>query len=580
MAWVRPDGNLVDTSAETGGNPVTIEADNDFDWPYRDDNGPATVADWWERTDCRVMRIAVGQDNNYLDGAIAAVADTNEQDEIDDSMPAVEAETSIYCAHFAGTEDDGVERKDDGTTRSMGTLSEDARKRVYVVGQALLGLDSPGRPSFNEEATGTPGFSGAAQVGSTLTAVKNTVADGDGVEDSNIEYRWFYGTATDYSAPIHTGPTYEVKPEDAGKSIKIVAFFRDNERVPEMRTGAASVDIAGSPGEISRIDAGIRGVTVSAGDTVTLSVRVYGLQGKEDSSLSGASGISWAIKDGDAIDGSGPEITYEAPSSPGTYTVVASLDSSLCQPEAEADREDDCNASITVQVRRPSAPVADEVAPVNPPGEIQSLIPDEDGNQYEVFTPVEGGTFDGGEGYSISVPSGAVPNGEYIGIRMSDGGAVSNLGMTHQRYTLGGNSYGVHAVDASGAAISSYALEDPATVCVPLPAAMRANISKLSLAAINSDGSLTILAAQVRLGDNGTMVCGNLSNLPATVAVGAQGAPDAIPTPDADSRAGTTGDWWSLTGIRQPGMDPAPRHSRGSVWHVHRGWPQAEDGAD
>ena len=169
---------------------------------------------------------------------------------------------------------------------------------------------------------------------------------------------------------------------------------------------------------------------------------------------------------------------------------------------------------------------------MNPPGEIQSLIPDEDGNQYEVFTPVEGGTFDGGEGYSISVPSGAVPNGEYIGIRMSDDGAVSNLGMTHQRYTLGGNSYGVHAVDASGAAISSYVLEDPATVCVPLPAAMRANISNLALAAINSDGSLTILAAQVRLdtGTGNTMVCGNLSNLPATVAVGAQGAPDAIPT--------------------------------------------------
>ena len=150
-----------------------------------------------------------------------------------------------------------------------------------------------------------------------------------------------------------------------------------------------------------------------------------------------------------------------------------------------------------------------------------------------MFTPVEGGTFDGGEGYSISVPSGAVPNGEYIGIRMSDDGAVSNLGMTHQRYTLGGNSYGVHAVDASGAAISSYVLEDPATVCVPLPAAMRTNISQLALVAINSDGSLTILAAQVRLdtGTGNTMVCGNLSNLPASVAVGAQGAPDAIPTP-------------------------------------------------
>ena len=177
---------------------------------------------------------------------------------------------------------------------------------------------------------------------------------------------------------------------------------------------------------------------------------------------------------------------HRAPTPLPPHLAAASVSQTLGdRTDAEA-REDDCNASITVQVRRPSAPVAEEEAPVNPPGEIQSLIPDEDGNQYEVFTPVEGGTFDGGEGYSISVPSGAVPNGEYIGIRMSDGGAVSNLGMTHQRYTLGGNSYGVHAVDASGAAISSYALEDPASVCVPLPAAMRTNISQLALVAINS----------------------------------------------------------------------------------------------
>ena len=222
------------------------------------------------------------------------------------------------------------------------------------------------------------------------------------------------------------------------------------------------------------------------------------------------------------------------------YTVTASLGGGECQPEldgrtdAEA-REDDCECldqRFRFDVRRP--PVAEEVPPVNPPGDIPSLIPDSDGNQYEVFTPVEGGTFDGGEGYSISVPSGAVPNGEYIGIRMSDDGAVSNLGMTHQRYTLGGNSYGV--LRGRRFRRRDQQLRPWKTrrwsVCRSRPRC-ESNISQLALVAINSDGSLTILAAQVRLdtGTGNTMVCGNLSNLPASVAVGAQGAPDAIPTP-------------------------------------------------
>ena len=309
-----------------------------------------------------------------------------------------------------------------------------------------------------------------------------------------------------------------------------------------MVSSSATSEIAGSPGEISRIEPTIRSVTVSGGDDVTLSVDIYGLQNAKDNGIDAV--FAWTlgddkINDSDGDPETGREIDFTAPSQSGMYTVTASLGGGECQPEldgrtdAEA-REDDCEASINVQVRRPAPPVAEEVPPVNPPGDIPSLIPDSDGNQYEVFTPVEGGTFDGGEGYSINAASGAVPNGEFIGVRMSDGGAVSNLGMTHQRYTLGGNSYGVHAVDASGASVSSYVLDEAASVCVPLPAALGVRISDLALVAINSDGSLTILAAQVRLdtGTGITMVCGNLSTLPATVAVGAQGAPGIIPTPE------------------------------------------------
>ena len=82
------------------------------------------------------------------------------------------------------------------------------------------------------------------------------------------------------------------------------------------------------------------------------------------------------------------------------------------------------------------------------------ILSDSEGNQYEVFTPEEGGTFTG-EGYSLKVDAGAVPNGEFLGIRMSDEGAASNLGMTHQRYTLGGNMYAISAVDSSGRQLSA-----------------------------------------------------------------------------------------------------------------------------
>ncbi len=449
----------------------------------------------------------------------------------------------------------------DGLTYTL--TNDDIAKKITLVATYTTRDEVPGAvPAIPEEisdpivseplgrvyspnaATGMPEISGVAQVGSTLTADKGTIADLDNDDDpdldpvaeADITYTWFHGDDDDYSDPLHNdddkGTSYVLAPSDVGKTIKVLASFNDGLDDPEMRVSGLTTEVAGSAGEISRIEAAIRGVTVSADDIVTLSVDIYGLQNAKDNTI-GAT-FEWTLTSGESeedLEGSGREIDFTAPSSPGRYTVTASLGGGECQPETEADRADDCEASITVQVRRPSAPVADPVPPVNPPGEIPGLIPDADGNQYEVFTPVEGGTFDGGEGYSINVPSGAVPNGEYIGIRMSDDGAASNVGMTHQRYTLGGNMYGVHAVDASGAAISSYVLEDPAEVCVPLPASLRTNISGLSLAAINSDGSLTVLAAQVRLDEaGGTMVCGNLSSLPASVAVGAAGAPAAIPT--------------------------------------------------
>lgn len=538
-ASAEPEDGFASDATTTA---VTNEDDNDFDWPYNAANKPASVADWWESTDCRVMRIAVGEDNQYLNAALAAVDANPNADPPVVGKDKEDRETSIYCGHFVGSIGSDSEPRAEG---SAGTLTRAAQMRVEEVGKALLGLSEPGRPSFNDPAKGDPLIMGTAQVGATLTVNTDAIEDdNDGIPekangDKDFQYQWLRN-----GTPISgaTGSTYVLTAADAGATISVRVSYIDNERYPEMRTSPSSLatsQIVGAPGEISKIVESIRGVTISAGGDVVLSVNAYGLQGVQDNKLSAGMGLEW--KEGDRSfdddDTETPwEVTYTAPSSPGTYTITASFaNDGDCRPldkdGGEEMRDTLCTATFQVRVRREQPPVATPAPPVNPPGEIPSLIPDSDGNQYEVFTPVEGGTFDGGEGYSITVPSGAVPNGEYIGIRMSDDGAASNVGQVHQRYTLAGNMYGVHAVDASGAAISSYVLEAPAEVCVPLPAALRTNISHLSLAAINSDGTLTVLSAQVRLNGSGdTMVCGNLSNLPASVAVGSQGAPDAPPT--------------------------------------------------
>ena len=348
------------------------------------------------------------------------------------------------------------------------------------------------------------------------------IKDGDGLDNVMYAYQWKRGD----DVTGVTGTSYPLTNADVGEKITVEVTFTDDLDDESTISSAQTISIGGSPGEISRIEPGIRGITVSAGDKVMLAVDVYGLQDAKDNGLGGA--FEWT-ENGDPIDGNTREIDYTAPSSPGTYTIIASLPAVNCQP-ADEDDEDACKAEFEVRVRRPSAGPAPADAPANPPGEIPTILTDGDGNQYEVFTPEGGGTFTG-EGYTLSAGAGAIPNGEYIGVRVSDEGSASNAGMTHQRYTLGGNMYSVSAVDASNAEITSYALNSAATVCVPLPDELLSNISKLALVAINADGSLTILSASVRLGSNGTQVCGNLSGLPASVAVGSSGAPAPLPTP-------------------------------------------------
>ena len=390
-------------------------------------------------------------------------------------------------------------------------------------------------------------------VGQTLTATLKDVSDIDLI-DMDRKVRVFWNTFVDKDADGvlvksedlsfaddgTVSSTYTVSSNDAGKEILVGMRVWDKAggtHAFTLRTSPVAALVTDRPdgtAKISRIAPTIRGVTVSGGDTVRLSVDVYGLQNVKDAKLANDVTFNWTVSSGGGLPADkmgNSTVVYTTPSSPRVYTVTASLGSSDCYDStADAGKEmAGCSASFEVRVRRAAPPQPPEEPAQNPPGEIPSILSDSDGNQYEVFTPEGGGAFVG-DGYSISAEAGTVPNNEYIGIRVSDEGAASNAGMTHQRYTLGGNMYMISAVDASNAMISSYELRSAAEVCLPLPSELRTNISDLAIVTINSDGSLTILAASVRLSSAEAHVCGSLSALPASVAVGSAGAPAALPT--------------------------------------------------
>ena len=308
---------------------------------------------------------------------------------------------------------------------------------------------------------------------------------------------------------------------------------------------------------IFRIAPTISSVILPAGEKVRLGVDVYGMQNIRDNSLayehkitfqwsSSPPGGSFKEADRDAdVDSKvdDREVIYTTPREPGIYTLKAFVDRMVCGDDDGLD--DGCFAEIEVTVRRSAAPPSPTAIPANPAGEIPSVIVDDDGNQYEVFTPEEGGRFEG-DGVSVVAEPGAVPNGEIIGVRADTDGEASNIGRTQDRVTLSGSYYGIYAVDASGQALNGYLLDDPINVCLPVPSRFTSNISQLAMVSERPDSTFATLSSSVRLSTSGVLICGALSEVSARLAVGNLGSPSALPSPtplptpiDPDTGGGT-----------------------------------------
>ena len=310
----------------------------------------------------------------------------------------------------------------------------------------------------------------------------------------------------------------------------------------------AVVEIASGTGPaalISRIEPSIRSVTLSQGDVIRLSFDIYGRQDILDNGLGKGHRFNWSDGGAGGIFGSAKrpnEVVYTAPEAPGTHAVTVTSPSGACLDGDDADEvADRCAAKFIITVRRSSAALEERPAPENPIGEIPSVLVDAEGRQYEVFTPEEGGTFDG-EDVTLSAEPGVVPNLEIVGVRVDAADSASNIGMTGERYTLAGMWHDIRAVDADESPVSGYVLQGPLSVCLPLPPMLSSNISDVALVSSNADGSLTILASTVRITTSGMRVCGGLSTLPASVAVGRLGSPAGFPTSTPDPEEPETPD--------------------------------------
>ncbi len=440
--------------------------------------------------------------------------------------------------------------------------------RIIATNDNGDGEDLSGDPLWSEEITATPREGTCisnVRFGNILADSAPVIAELQGAEDgidvfmrtrqsnpgvwSDVQHMTTsFGDASVTFDARDLTPTTEYEAQvsldrgfPSGSTVK--AFFTTGE-APE--GGAFRGGGGGSIAPVLRIEPAIASVNLRPGDEVQLAVNVYGRQDLLDNGLAdrapsaGRPEFAWTSSDGGRFDepdirtGWGNSIAddrrviFTAPDSPGTFTVTAALiDARAClaaqEDETADDRERRCSAIFEVTViKRSTMESSDRPVPLNPPGTIPETLTDSDGTAYAVFTPEDGGEFIG-EGFSFSADAGAVANGEFVGIAVREAGPIEDAGEAWHRFEFAGASYAIAVVDGDGETAAEYALNEAGRICLPLPAELRSNISKIAVTSFSERGGFTVLATTVKIAPDGVSACGAISSLPAVVAVAAVG---------------------------------------------------------
>ena len=257
-------------------------------------------------------------------------------DEIEDEDGLDDATFTYQWVSNDGTSDTDIEGATDSTYELV-AADEGKTLKVQVTftddGGTEETLVSEATDAVNTAPTGLPAIAGTPQVGETLTASADEIADADGLENATFAYQWLSNNGeTDTDIEGATDSTYTLAAADAGRTIKVRVTFTDDGGTEESLVSELTDPVADPPSGLSVADAEATEEEDAALDfVVTL-----------DPAATAAVTVDYATADGTATAGS----DYTATS--GTLTFQPGETSKTVSVPITDDAVDDGGETLTL----------------------------------------------------------------------------------------------------------------------------------------------------------------------------------------------------------------------------------------
>ena len=192
-------------------------------------------------------------------------------------------------------------------SNSLGSSEWSEHLHVHPTGGDFGNWDGVPEPT-NSPATGAPTISGTAELGETLTVNISDIADENGLDRVKFNYQWISRDGSmDSNIEGATSPTYMLRTEDQGKSVRVRVSFTDRGGFVETRTSEATSvlnapatgapTISGAPRVGKTLMAGTSGIADSNGlDNATFSYQWISRDGGTDSDIEGATSSTYTLR--------------------------------------------------------------------------------------------------------------------------------------------------------------------------------------------------------------------------------------------------------------------------------------------
>ena len=212
--------------------------------------------------------------------------------------------------------------------------------------------------AVNSPATGPPSISGTPQVGQTLTASTDGIADTDGIENATFAYQWlsnYSGADTEITAA--TDSSYTLSTAEVGKTITVRVTFTDDAGNDETLTSAATATVAAAPNQDAT---GIPSITGAPKVGQVLTADTTGIQ-DPDGTLNSTFTYQWSAAGNDIAGATSKTYTPQSVDAGKVINVNASFNDDLGNPESILS-----NPTAPVLPTTPSAPTNLTVAAQEP----------------------------------------------------------------------------------------------------------------------------------------------------------------------------------------------------------------------